>query len=346
MQLTLDEIARLVGGKVIGDGATAILGVNGLREASPGEIAFLANPKYAPYLESTRASAVIVAEGIGSPIPAVAVRNPDLAFALVAERFNGEPVRLPTGVHPSAVVAGTAKLGRDVAVGAHAVVEEGAVVGDGTVLCPQVYVGREAEIGPECLLYPQVVVRERCRIGARVILHSGVVVGSDGFGYATEGGVHRKIPQTGIVVIEDDVEIGANSTVDRARFGRTVIGKGSKIDNLVQIAHNVTLGEGCLIAAQAGVAGSTTLGRHVVLAGQAGLAGHLHVGDRAVVTAQSGVGKNVPPGATFAGEHAIDLKTHLKQLAALARLPEALAEIKRLRKELGELGKRLEAGGE
>ncbi len=341
MELSLDELARLVGGTVSGDGATRIRGVNGLREAGPGEIAFLANPKYAPLLAQTRASAVIVADGTEVSLPAIRARNPDLAFARAAERLGGGAWRPAPGVHPKASVAPGARIGKDVSIGAFAVVEEDASVGDGSVLCPQVYVGAGARLGPGCFLWPQSAVRERCELGARVILHCGAVVGSDGFGYATEEGVHHKIPQVGIAVLEDDVELGANATVDRARFGRTVIGRGTKVDNLVQIAHNVTTGQGCLLAAQAGVSGSTRLGNYVVLAGQAGLVGHIQVGDGAVVTAKAGVGKDVPAGATVSGLHAVEIRRHLREAAAVARLPEALEELRRLRKEVEELRKRL-----
>jgi UDP-3-O-[3-hydroxymyristoyl] glucosamine N-acyltransferase len=341
MQLTLDELARLVGGTVSGDGALVIRGVNGLEQAGPGEIAFLANSKYAPLLATTKASAVIVADGIEVSLPAIRVKNPDLAFARAAERLLGGGWRPAPGVHPSAVVSPAARIGKDVAIGACTVVEEGAAIGDGCVLYPQVYVGAGARIGPGCLLWPQAVVRERCELGARVILHSGAVVGSDGFGYATEAGVHHKIPQVGIVVLEDDVELGANTAIDRARFGKTVIGRGTKIDNLVQIAHNVTMGQGCLLAAQAGISGSTRLGNYVVLGGQAGLAGHLELGDRAIVTAQSGLGKDVPAGAMVSGEHAIETKRHFREKAAMARMPEALQEIRKLRQEIEELKKKL-----
>ncbi len=343
MGRTLKELAELVGGALTGDGSTMIHGVNGLKEAGAGEISFLANPKYAPLLAATRASAVIVAAGVPCPIPSIAVANPDLAFGLVAERLDATPLCFPEGIHPSAVVAPGASIGRGASVGACTVIEEGAVVGDGTVLYPQVYVGHAARIGPGCTLYPQVVVRERCEIGARVIIHSGTVVGSDGFGYATEKGVHRKIPQLGIVVLEDDVELGANVAIDRARFGQTVIRQGAKIDNLVQIAHNVVVGEGSLIAAQAGIAGSTKLGKYVVLAGQAGLIGHLEVGERAVVTAQSGVGKDIPAGLVVGGAHAVDQRTNLKRVAALAKLPESLVELRKLRQEVEELKRRLGA---
>ena len=340
MDVTLDELGRLVGGKVTGDGKTVIRAVNGLREAGPGDITFLANTKYAPLLASTKASAVILADGIPAPIPALSVRNPDLAFGLVAQHLLGAARRPTAGVHPTAVIAPTAVLGKNITVGAGTVVEDGASVGDNAVLYPQVYVGAEASIGPDALLYPQVVVRERCRIGARVILHSGTVVGSDGFGYATDKGVHHKIPQVGIVVVEDDVELGANVTIDRARFGRTVIGKGTKIDNLVQIGHNVVLGQGCLLVSQSGIAGSTRMGNYVMMAGQSGVVGHLEIGDRAIITAQSGITKDVAPGAIVSGAPAGDRRTHLKELAALSKLPEALQEIRKLRQEIEELRKR------
>src|SRR5436190_4460524 len=340
MDATLDELARLVGGTVTGDGKTVIRAVNGIKEAGPGDITFLANSKYSPLLGTTRASAVIVADGTPAPIPTLSVKNPDLAFGRVAEHLGGAGWRPAPAVHPAAVVAKTATLGKNVSIGAGTIVEDKASIGDNAVLYPQVYVGRETTIGADALLYPQVVVREKCQIGARVILHSGTVIGSDGFGYATDKGVHHKIPQVGIVVLEDDVELGANVTVDRARFGRTVIGKGTKIDNLVQIGHNVVLGRGCLLVSQAGIAGSTKLGDYVVMAGQSGLIGHLDIGDGAIITAQSGLTKDVPPGAVMSGSPASDRRTHLKELAALSKLPEALQEIRKLRQEIEELKKK------
>jgi UDP-3-O-[3-hydroxymyristoyl] glucosamine N-acyltransferase len=340
MDVTLDDLARLVGGTVTGDGRTVIRSVNGIKEAGPGDITFLANSKYAPLLGSTRASAVIVAAGTPAAIPTLSVRNPDLAFGQVAEHLSGSAWRPAPGVHPAAVVAKTATLGKNVSIGAGSVVEDNAAIGDNSVLYPQVYVGRETTVGPDALIYPQVVVREKCQIGARVILHSGTVIGSDGFGYATDKGVHHKIPQVGIVVVEDDVELGANVTVDRARFGRTVIGRGTKIDNLVQIGHNVVLGRGCLLVSQAGIAGSTRVGNYVVMAGQAGLIGHLDVGDGAIITAQSGVTKDVPPGGVMSGSPSSDRRTHLKELAALSKLPDALQEIRKLRQEIEELKKK------
>jgi UDP-3-O-[3-hydroxymyristoyl] glucosamine N-acyltransferase len=340
MDVTLDDLARLVGGKVSGDGKTVIRAVNGIKEAGPGDITFLANSKYAPLLSSTKASAVILAEGSSAPIPHLCVKNPDLCFAKVAEHLSGGAYRPPPGIHPTAVVSRSAVIGKNVSIGAGTVVEDGASIGDNGVLYAQVFVGRDTVIGPDALIYPQVVVREKCLLGARVILHSGTVLGSDGFGYATEKGVHHKIPQVGIVVIEDDVELGANVTVDRARFGRTVIGKGTKIDNLVQIGHNVILGQGCLLVSQAGIAGSTRLGNYVVMAGQSGLIGHLEIGDGAIITAQTGLTKDVPPGGVMSGSPASDRRTHLKELAALSKLPEALQEIRKLRREIEELRKK------
>lgn len=342
MDATLDDLARLVGGTVSGDGRTVIRAVNGIREAGPGDITFLANSKYAPLLATTKASAVILASGTSAPLPSLAVRNPDLAFAQVALHLSGGAQRPPPGIHPTAVVSKTATIGRNVSIGAGTVVEDGAEIGDNGVLFPQVYVGRETLIGPDVLIYPQVVIREKCRLGARVIVHSGTVIGSDGFGYATDKGVHHKIPQVGTVVLEDDVELGANVTVDRARFGRTVIGRGTKIDNLVQIAHNVVLGQGCLLVSQAGIAGSTRLGNYVVLAGQAGVVGHLDIGDGAIVTAQTGITKDVPPKGVMSGSPALDRRTHLKELAALSKLPEALKEIRKLRQELDLIRKKTE----
>ena len=340
MDATLEELARLVGGKVTGDGKTVIRAVNGIKEAGPGDITFLANSKYAPLLSSTKAAAVIVADGTTAPIPTLTAKNPDLAFGKVAEHLSGSAWRPAPGVHPTALVAKSAKLGKNVSVGAGTVVEENASIGDNAVLYPQVYVGRDSAIGADALIYPQVVIREKCQIGARVILHSGTVIGSDGFGYATEKGVHHKIPQVGIVVLEDDVELGANVTVDRARFGRTVIGKGTKIDNLVQIGHNVVLGQGCLLVSQAGIAGSTRLGNYVVMAGQSGLIGHLEIGDGAIITAQSGLTKDVAPAAVMSGSPASDRRTHLKELAALSKLPDALQELRKLRQEIEELKKK------
>jgi UDP-3-O-[3-hydroxymyristoyl] glucosamine N-acyltransferase len=339
MRMTLAEIAGLVGGRLVGDGAVEITGVAGLAEAGPADLSFLSNSRYAPLLASSRAGGVVLREE-HAPLcsrPAVVVKDPDWAFAVAAERFGPPPVPPPPGVHPLACVASGARIGEGVSVGPYAVVEEGAAVGDGTIVYPFVYIGREAEIGPACVLHPGVVVRERVRIGRRVILHGGVVVGADGFGYAVTEGAIRKIPQAGTVVIEDDVEVGSNTTIDRARFGVTRIGRGTKIDNLVMIAHNVEIGRDCLFAAQTGISGSTKVGHGVWMGGQVGLAGHLEIGDGVKIGAQSGVAKSQPAGAVIDGTPARPIAPYHRAMAALHRLPQLVEEVRALRAELERL---------
>ncbi|MBA2479643.1 MAG: UDP-3-O-(3-hydroxymyristoyl)glucosamine N-acyltransferase [Planctomycetes bacterium] len=344
MRVTVRDIAGVVGGSIIGDADQLVTGISSLTEAASGDISFLANPKYAPYLAETKATAVLVASAqeTGRPIPVqIVVANPDFAFATVVATFGPKAVPPPTGVHPTAIVGERVRLGSGVAIGAYVVIGDDAQIGEQTVLYPHVYVGNEARIGANCLIYPQVSIRERCRLGDRVIIHPGAVVGSDGFGYATVEGVHHKIPQVGVVIVEDDVEIGANTTIDRARFGKTSIGKGTKIDNLVQIAHNVEIGRHCFLVSQAGVAGSTRLGNHVTLAGQCGLAGHLTIGDQAVVTGQSGVSKSVPPKMVVRGSPAQEFKTAQATEIAVRRLPNTQAQVKDLLARVAELEKRL-----
>jgi UDP-3-O-[3-hydroxymyristoyl] glucosamine N-acyltransferase len=324
-QATLQELASLVGGEIEGDAQTVITGVTGIREAGPGKITFLSNPRYASALRETRASAVIVGKTERAvPVGACAilrVENPYFAYSQIAGFFFSRPY-VPSGISEWASIGRGVRLGRDVSVQPFVVVEEGAEIGDRVVLSAGVYVGEGSAIGEESLLYPHVTVREGVRIGCRVIIHSGAVIGSDGFGYATHGGKHHKIPQVGGVVIEDDVEIGAGVTIDRAALGQTRIGRGTKIDNLVQIAHNVEIGEDCLVVAQAGIAGSTQIGSHVTLAGQAGVAGHLRIGERVTVTGQAGVTKDVRPGETVSGFPAAPHREWLKAQANLYRLPE------------------------
>ena len=346
--LTVGELAAAVGGHVEGDAEARIVGFNSLADAQSGEISFLANPKYLSHLATTGATAVLAPR---LPTPAgVAVRaglilirvaNPDHAFAQVVARFAPKPVHPPAGVHPTAVIGEGVRLGADVAIGAYAVIGDGCSIGDRAIIHPHVVVGAACELGPDALLYPMVSVRERCRIGARVTLHNGCVIGADGFGYTTVDGEHHKIPQVGIVVIEDDVEIGANTTIDRARFGRTRIGRGTKIDNLVQIAHNVDVGAHGIIVAQAAVAGSTRLGDHVTLAGQVGVVGHITIGDRAMIGAQAGVTKSVPPGLMVRGTPAQDIKQYQAQEIAARRMTATMATIKELERRLAELERRL-----
>ena len=342
MRVTVRDIARLVGGTVIGDENQNVTGISSLTEARPGDISFLANPKYESFLSETRASAVLVAsEYPVKHLVQIVVGNPDFAFARVVATYGPKAVPPPPGVHPTAVIGERVRLGRNIAIGAYTVIADGATVGDNTVLYPQVYIGNESHLGDDCLIYPQVVVRERCMLGNRVIVHAGVVIGSDGFGYASVEGVHHKIPQVGTVVVEDDVEIGANTCLDRARFGRTRIGKGTKIDNLVQIAHNVESGHHCIFVGQCGIAGSTKIGNHVILSGQCGVGGHLTIGDHAIVTGKAGVSKNIPPHLVVRGTPAQEIKSAQVQEVAVRRLPATQVMVKELLARVTELENRL-----
>lgn len=324
MQKTARELAALVGGELTGRDVP-IQGVAGIREAEPGDLSFIAAPRYSSLASKTKASAILVRREFkpDAALRCVLIRvaDPLRAFAQIAALFAPAPIKFPPGIHPTAVIAQTVKLGQGVSVQPHAVIEEGVVIGDRTVIGAGCYIGHETTIGADTFLYPRVVVRERCRIGHRVILHSGSVIGADGFGYEPTAHGPKKIPQTGIVQIEDDVEIGACVTIDRARFGKTRIGKNSKIDNLCTIAHNVIVGENCLIVGMCGIAGSTVLGNGVTLAAQVGVAGHLEIGDGAVIEAKSGVHCNVPAGQRWFGYPAREQREAMRTYAALLRLP-------------------------
>ncbi len=347
MEKTLRDLAIAVDGRVTGDPDTPITGISGIREARPGDITFVANRRYAHLLTDCRASAVVVSEDLPNcSLPSIIVRNPDTAFAAIVDAFAPPAPVIEKGIHPTAVIAASAKVGRDASIGAYCVVEEGAVIGDAAVIYPQVYVGHFASVGAGSKLYPQVVIRERCIIGLNCIIHSGTVIGSDGFGFSTVSGVHQKIPQIGFVEVEDEVEIGANVAVDRARFGRTRIGKGTKIDNLVQIAHNVEIGPNCLIVAQAGIAGSTRIGRNVILAGQSGVDGHKTVGDNVVVGAKAGVTRDLPSNLFVSGFPAQDHESELKLQATIRKLPAIIRHVKALEERLSEIEKKTTDPGE
>ncbi|HPJ57045.1 MAG TPA: UDP-3-O-(3-hydroxymyristoyl)glucosamine N-acyltransferase [Kiritimatiellia bacterium] len=339
--LTTGELAVRLGAELEGDASALVTGVADLKAARAGQVSFAGHPKYLPAVAASGATAVIVPQAaqVEAPRPALLrVADADAAFAAACALFAPEPVVQPRGVHPQAWVSPEAKLGAEVSIGAFAVVEAGADIGDGTTLYPQTYVGHGAKLGRGCLLYPLASIRERCVLGDRVILHNGAVIGSDGFGYTVDAqGVRTKIPQTGIVVLEDDVEIGANTTVDRARFGETRVGKGTKVDNLVQIAHNCVIGEHSVLCAQMGMAGTTTLGRRVICAGQAGLAGHLTVGDGAVIGAQAGVPKDLPGGQMYLGAPAVPRLEFGKSLAHVASLPRLKDKLKELEARLARL---------
>jgi UDP-3-O-[3-hydroxymyristoyl] glucosamine N-acyltransferase len=340
MRKTLAEIAELVSGEVVGDGSITIRGVSGIKEAGDGDIAFVANPKYLSLIDKTGASAIITSSDVeGAAKPIIRTANPSLAFAKVVCLFSPVEDKRPQGVHPTAVIGKNVKLGKDVAVQPYCVIEDNTQIGDGTVIYTGVYVGPYTKIGRDCTIYPHVTIRERISIANRVIIHNGTVIGSDGFGYADVSGMHHKIPQIGTVVIEDDVEIGANVTIDRARFDKTIIGRGTKIDNLVQIAHNVIIGEHSIIVAQAGISGSTSIGKNVTLAGQAGLVGHIDVGDNAIVAAQAGVTKDVPANTCVSGYPAKPHKSAKRINAYVQKLPNLFQKVLDLEKRLEGLWK-------
>jgi UDP-3-O-[3-hydroxymyristoyl] glucosamine N-acyltransferase len=338
LRFKLGELAEIVGGEIAGDAGVEICGVAGIREAKTGDITFVANPKYEAFLESTLASAVIAPPKLECDKPLIRIENPYFAYLKVLNLFADElMIKYPREVHESAVIDDSVTLGENVAVGPFCQVCAGSRVGDNTTILAGTFIGEDVHIGVDCLIYPNVTIREGSRIGDRVILQPGVVIGADGFGFAKDGQTHHKVPQIGRVIIEDDVEIGANSTVDRATTGETLVRRGSKIDNLVQIAHNVVVGEDSIVAAQVGISGSTELGKNVVLAGQAGLVGHITIGDGAMVGAQGGVTKSVPPNTTVSGYPAREHGKARRIWAYSNRLPDLFERVKELERRLGEL---------
>jgi UDP-3-O-[3-hydroxymyristoyl] glucosamine N-acyltransferase len=339
---TLRELAEYLGGRVSGDAAVVISGLGTLDDAGEGQITFLANPKYAAKVASTRAAAVILppgAENHGRNV--IEVANPYLAFAKLLTLFTSSP-RAALGVMEGAFVAATAAIGADATVYPGVFIADNVRIGERVTLFPGVTLYPGAVLGDDVTLHSGVAIREGCRIGSRVTIHNGSVIGSDGFGYAPDGPAWYKIPQIGIVVIEDDVEIGANTVIDRAALEATVVRRGTKIDNLVQIAHNCVIGQNCMIVSQVGVSGSTKLGNHVTLGGQVGIAGHLTVGDNVMIAAQSGVPGNVPAGQVLSGSPAIPHREWLKASTVFARLPELRKTVAGLEKRLAELEGKLE----
>lgn len=330
---TASQVASRLGGVVVGDPDLVLTGFAPADSAKPGDLTFAENLSYFARAEQSAASAVLVAEDLKSSTGKTLVRIPNarLGFAQILPMFFPDPV-FPPGVHPSAVVAPSASVDPSAHVGPGCVVGERSRIGAGSVLQARVCVGDDCQIGDQCRLFPNVTLYPRTQLGRRVRIHAGTVVGSDGFGYVFDQGQHRKVPQVGNVIIHDDVEIGANVTIDRAALGATVIGKGTKIDNLVQIAHNVSIGEHCIIVAQVGIAGSTKLGNCVTLAGQVGLAGHLRVGDRVTVAAQSGVMHHIPEGQKWMGSPAQPDRVTKRMLLAMERLPELLRRVSELEK--------------
>ncbi len=345
MTKTLQEVSEFIGGELLGDGNIEIHGVAGIKEAVPGEITFVANMKYRAEMSKTRASAIIVGEDIESAERAIIrVKNPYFAFVRVLEMFSWRKRFQPHyGVHGTAVIGENVQLGDRVSIQAHVVVGDNVEIGDGTIIGPLCYIGNDTRVGTDTLIYPSVTIREEISIGNGVIIHSGAVIGSDGFGFAKVSDRHHKIPQIGTVIIEDDVEIGANTTIDRATMtnGATVIKRGTKIDNLVQVAHNVVIGEDCLLAGQVGIAGSVEIRDHVTLAGQSGVAGHLTIGENTLVAAKAGVTKDLPGNQFVSGFPAVEHTRDLRMLASLRRLPEALSQIQMLEQRIKELENQL-----
>lgn len=336
----LGEIAKYIGGELIGNPSVKITGISGIEDAKKGDLTFLANPKYAAFLKTTSASAVIVGketkiEGIKTSL--IKHPNPYFAFAQAVEFLVEVRKIYPEGIHPTAVVEEEVKLEKGVHVSPHVILKKGVRLKRNATILAGSFIGANSIVGENSLIYPNVTIRENVEIGKNVIIHSGTVIGSDGFGYAKEKGIHHKIPQIGGVIIEDEVEIGANVTIDRATLGVTRIGKGTKIDNLVQIGHNVEIGENCIIVAQVGISGSTTIGNDTVIAGQVGIGGHLKIGHRVVIGAQSGVTKSVTDGATIFGCPAREIHKMKRIEAHLSRLDLYVQRLKNVEKELEEM---------
>ncbi len=336
--MKLQWIAQQLGCKVVGDGEIEVAGVAGLEHAGPSELTFLSNPRYAPKVKDSRAGAILVKE----PLPGLGMQflvseNPYLDFARAVELFYQAP-RQEAGIHPTAVIPGSAVIGPGASIGAYCVIGEGVEIGRNAVLRPHVVIYEGVRIGDDFLAHSHVVVREYCRIGDRVIVQNGVVIGGDGFGFAKRAdGTHYKIPQSGVTVIEDDVEIQALSAIDRATIGETRVKRGAKIDNLVQVGHACVVGEDNIICAQAGLAGSSVLEKNVLLAGQVGIAGHLTIEEGAVVTAQSGVGKDIEKGRIVSGSPSFDNRDWRHAVIAFPKLPELLKRVRQLERRLDRL---------
>jgi len=338
MRKTLKEIAEIVDGEVVGDENVVVTGICGIKEAKEGDLTFIANPRYIPLMNQTKASAIITSRDIKSASkPIIRTDNPSMAFAKMVSLMAPNEVTRPVGIHPTAVIGDRVRIGKNVAIQPYVVIEDYAEIKDNTILYAGVFIGHHTKIGRDCIIYPYVIIRERVTIGDRVIIHGGTVIGSDGFGFSTVKGVHQRIPQIGTVIIEDDVEIGANVTIDRARFDKTLIKKGTKIDNLVQIAHNVIIGENSIIVAQTGISGSTTIGKNVTLAGQSGVIGHITIGDNAVVAAQAGVTKPVPANACVSGYPAKPHNVAKRINACVQNLPSLYKKVKALEEEIARL---------
>lgn len=344
MNITLKEAARIAQCETAGDENFVLRQLCALDEPKEDGICYLTHLEKPELLQNLKAGCVILPlEAKGKELPfkgnILYAQNPEWAFILLLKYVDSLRVKYTPGIHPTAVVSPSANIGANVSIGAYSVVEDDAVIGENTVIYPQCYIGKNVHIGKNCLIYPQVVIREDCILKDFVILQAGAKIGSDGFGFSFHDGRHQKIPQIGNVIIESDVEIQSNTCIDRAKISSTVIGANTKIDNLVQVGHNVKVGMSSIMCAQVGVAGTTDIGNGVILAGQVGLAGHMKIGDRAQVGAQSGVMNNIPAGQTYFGYPAMPQKEAFRQLAILRKLPEMYKEIKEFKKQLSQTKK-------
>lgn len=331
MDTSTSEIAQLVGGTLVGDGAVRITGINSIRQARIGDLTFLSDRRYNQYLETTGASAVLVTRNVSKACrPIIQVDDPYGAMQQVLELDAAQPLSAGPGIHPTAIIDSTAQIAENTTIGAHAVIGPGAQIESGSTIHAGVFIGDGTKIGADALIYPNVTIRERITLGDRCIIHPGAVIGADGFGFNHVNGCHEKIPQTGTVRIGDDVEIGANTAIDRATFGETVIGTGTKVDNFVQIGHNCEIGNHCIVCGNAGIAGSTIIADHVVVGAGAGVSGHLEIGAGAMIGGYSGVTRSLKPGEIVFGYPAVELGRSKRMHAALRQLPDALKRLRAL----------------
>jgi len=355
--MKLREVAAMLNAEIeaytVGSNADVdIQRVAKIEEARGGDISFVANPKYQKYIETTQASAVIVAKdlkvGVSQRLTLLRVKDPYFSFLKILQHFNPPLDPLPPGIHPTAVIAKSATLGANARIGAHVVIGERVNVGDGAMISHNVVLGDDVKVGENALLYPNITVYNGCRLGSRVIIHSGTTIGSDGFGFAPkDDGTYEKIPQLGIVVIEDDVEIGANCAVDRATLGETRIKRGVKLDNLIQVAHNVVIGENTVSAAQAGISGSTKIGKNCMLGGQVGLTGHLEIADGTKIGAQSGIHHSIEkPGMTYFGSPVHPQREAFRIQASITQVPDLLNTVRELQKRVEQLEAQLKQKSE
>ena len=344
MEFSAKQIAEYIQGTIVGDENATVHTFAKIEEGTPGALSFLSNPKYTHYIYDTASSIVLVNKDFvpSQPVKATLIKV-DNAYESLAKLMTLYEQSRPrkSGIHPSASVAEGAKIGRNVYIGPFACVEEGAEIGDNAYLHPHVTVGCHAKVGSDTTLYPHVTIYHDCRVGNRCVIHAGAVIGADGFGFAPTPEGYEKIPQIGIAIVEDDVEIGANTCVDRATMGATIIHKGVKLDNLIQVAHNVEIGANTVMAAQVGIAGSTKVGEWCMFGGQAGVAGHIKVGNRVSVGAQSGIPNHIKDGTQLMGYPAIDPKQFARSAAVYKKLPEMYAELGRLQQELNDMKKQL-----